>query len=405
MNLENIKKEMIVKNYKEMCSLLGEEVKAGNSKKSQIKEWECYFSFHKEGNKFVIDEVYKDPKINLGNYKNSSIIKNINKGVYSKEMFPLVKNFVGKSDLEFHSKSYIMTELKLKNMNYEIAFQHPEKVSNFISKEYNMDISKDDINTILSSMWAISQDKINNSFKNLEKLDYICCYENKLLCIWNSDSNKHEVVLGEEHREMTKIIYDSKMKALANFFSRSKTKSMDDYVELMNTIKSECDDIETDDITEVLSSKLNIELYLRGLGTEARNIAINTFKQGRFKYVDSFYYGYGYIKNSDIEWDKEILEIAKEKMYINNFKEAVKSQYIMETFMDRWFKNEDKKIHKLTTTDSRKRKFRTELSEHKKEYQEKLSLLCDIFVVDKPIITIKIENINNNSKLNEDLPF
>ena len=34
---------MVVKNYKEMCRILGEEITDGNSKKAQLKEWARYF--------------------------------------------------------------------------------------------------------------------------------------------------------------------------------------------------------------------------------------------------------------------------------------------------------------------------------------------------------------------------
>lgn len=59
---EKIKAGMIFKSYRSLCSFLDEEIKAGNSKKSQIKEWERFFKFHKDGNKFIIDEVYNEPK-------------------------------------------------------------------------------------------------------------------------------------------------------------------------------------------------------------------------------------------------------------------------------------------------------------------------------------------------------
>ena len=50
-----------VKNYKVMCDLLKEDVMAGDSKKAQINRWKRYFEFHKEGQKFVIDEIYEEP--------------------------------------------------------------------------------------------------------------------------------------------------------------------------------------------------------------------------------------------------------------------------------------------------------------------------------------------------------
>ena len=46
------------KNYKELCAYLGEEPKKANSKVAQLKEWERYFSFRKEGQKIIITEVF-----------------------------------------------------------------------------------------------------------------------------------------------------------------------------------------------------------------------------------------------------------------------------------------------------------------------------------------------------------
>lgn len=101
MKLENIKQGMIVKNYKEMCNLLGEKVMAGNSKNSQLKEWERYFEYHKQGYSFIIDNIFETPlekvknnyhkgrfgELSIGwkNFKNLNIknCESDNIGVYS----------------------------------------------------------------------------------------------------------------------------------------------------------------------------------------------------------------------------------------------------------------------------------------------------------------------------------
>ena len=55
------------KNYKELCAYLGETPTTANSKKAQIKEWERYFSFRKEGQKIIITEVFDTPKDKVDN--------------------------------------------------------------------------------------------------------------------------------------------------------------------------------------------------------------------------------------------------------------------------------------------------------------------------------------------------
>jgi hypothetical protein len=50
----------VFKNYLELCKCLGEQEKHGASRKAQLRRWECFFSWHKAGQKIIIDEVYED---------------------------------------------------------------------------------------------------------------------------------------------------------------------------------------------------------------------------------------------------------------------------------------------------------------------------------------------------------
>ena len=52
---------MVIKNYKELCKILVEDVLEGNSKKAQLKEWERYFLWEKKGQKFIILDIYDEP--------------------------------------------------------------------------------------------------------------------------------------------------------------------------------------------------------------------------------------------------------------------------------------------------------------------------------------------------------
>ncbi len=61
MNVKNLKKGMIIKNYKELCKLLEIKEKGGDSKKAQFKEMARYFKFTKVGYKFKILKVYLEP--------------------------------------------------------------------------------------------------------------------------------------------------------------------------------------------------------------------------------------------------------------------------------------------------------------------------------------------------------
>lgn len=80
MNIENLKQGMILKNYRQLCLVLEIEPTGGCKKKSQIKELERYIKYHKEGNKFVVDEVYEEVKDKMDkrtNGNNNDLSKNL----------------------------------------------------------------------------------------------------------------------------------------------------------------------------------------------------------------------------------------------------------------------------------------------------------------------------------------
>lgn len=79
MNISNLKEGMILKNYKELCLVLGIPIASGNTRIRQLNTLSEGVRFHKEGNKFVIDEIIKEvnlmDKRKLGN--NNDISKNL----------------------------------------------------------------------------------------------------------------------------------------------------------------------------------------------------------------------------------------------------------------------------------------------------------------------------------------
>lgn len=61
MKLSAVQVGLRLKSYRELCTLLEEPVKGGDSKKAQLKEWGRYFSYEQQGNTFIIKEVYPVP--------------------------------------------------------------------------------------------------------------------------------------------------------------------------------------------------------------------------------------------------------------------------------------------------------------------------------------------------------
>ena len=61
MNIKNLTEGQVLKNYKELCGALDIPIKGGKSKLLQLRDIERYFNYKKEGNKFIIGEIYKSP--------------------------------------------------------------------------------------------------------------------------------------------------------------------------------------------------------------------------------------------------------------------------------------------------------------------------------------------------------
>lgn len=57
---------MVIKNYKELCAILNEEAKTGKAKQLQLKNWKRYFDWEKDGQKFIIVDIYDTPLPKIG---------------------------------------------------------------------------------------------------------------------------------------------------------------------------------------------------------------------------------------------------------------------------------------------------------------------------------------------------
>ena len=76
MDISKLEVGMRVKNYKALCGLLGEEVKTGNAKTSQMKELDRFVKYRKEGFAFIIQEIYSEPKEKVDKRKDPNKIGN-----------------------------------------------------------------------------------------------------------------------------------------------------------------------------------------------------------------------------------------------------------------------------------------------------------------------------------------
>lgn len=171
MKIGNLEVGMILKSYKQLCEVLEESVTAGNSKKSQIKEWERYFKYHKDGNKFIIDEIYTTPLPKVDNRDSGN-----NKTKYIDEIESLILNLLSEmqeyNGTVFLSKYLLLKQLKMINENYSFCKRRISKLSSFTK------ISEENIYEFYDSA---DSTLVRNLEKALDSLN------DKCLIIWSKE--------------------------------------------------------------------------------------------------------------------------------------------------------------------------------------------------------------------------
>lgn len=98
----------IIKNYKEMCKLLNEKERTGNSRQAQMRRWEKFFLWEKKGHQFIItdtkDNVFLTGDNNRLLQSNKEYLDNIQK---------LLLNYFYAEALRGEYYSYLSTNLMI----------------------------------------------------------------------------------------------------------------------------------------------------------------------------------------------------------------------------------------------------------------------------------------------------
>jgi len=220
MNIFNLYVGLIIKNYKELCAILGIPVKAStNSKQAQYKEMDRYFKYHKEGNKFIIDEIYLEalPKIDnrIFNKGGANNVTEYTKYIENLILDLLVQGGSKKQGFGrvFLSKNQLFKEFHMINDNYVFCKRRILKLSKF------MNISKETVEEWYDLNDDMLERNLNQALKSLE---------NQSLILWSRELTVAEaIVMAEVTKDGTEIV---------------KRKYMDKYDEEQIDYKYRADD-------------------------------------------------------------------------------------------------------------------------------------------------------------------
>jgi len=121
-----LKEGMIVKNYKELCKLVGEEIKSGSAKKAQVYNWSRFFDFEKQEHKnsYAILKIHETPIKGKPDRGRPSI--------YVKDIEEILLDYLSrqKNYSDTLTKKKWMYILGMCNISF-VDIMHPDESNNF----------------------------------------------------------------------------------------------------------------------------------------------------------------------------------------------------------------------------------------------------------------------------------
>jgi uncharacterized protein YdeI (BOF family) len=191
MNTSKLYKGQTFKNYKEMCTELGMEIKTStNSKNSQYKELERYCKYNKIGHKISIEEVYETPEDKIDNRGAVSIYRDI--------VQLLITDLLAQCDGQISiSRNRLMSTIGMINVNYTECREQVPKLSKFIDVDEKF--IYDFYNTSTSSFRSIIETALNSL------MDKRVIMYGKIIKVSDKGIFNSRNATGEEIREIMEI--------------------------------------------------------------------------------------------------------------------------------------------------------------------------------------------------------
>ncbi len=195
MNLANISAGQTIKNYKELCVLLGVDQKTGKSKQIQLSEFELYFKYKKAGHGFIIENIYNVPQ-----GKETKRYGMVN---YIEEL--ILNLLVSKQGKVFLPKSQLFKVLNMVNDNYNFGRYNVDKLSKYLQ------IPEDNIFEFYKLTSNTLQRAIEGSLNRLRNKSLIFWTPSKTVCIANADTRLNKNLQIKLSKETTYDQFNEKV--------------------------------------------------------------------------------------------------------------------------------------------------------------------------------------------------
>lgn len=193
LDVSKLKEGQEIKNYKVMCQLLGQVSSTGKSRQLQEKDWRRYISYHKQGNKYIIDEIYDKvlPKIDNRSKGNNS--------VYIDNIELLILDILAQKEnngILFVSCPKLLEQLGFVNGNYSAGRNNRLKLSELLM------IDKDLIDFFYNDTFTRLKRNLENALNRMQKNGYI---------FW-----QRVFMIKDNNTQLTRVANDSEIEIIIN---------------------------------------------------------------------------------------------------------------------------------------------------------------------------------------------
>lgn len=276
--LENLKIGMVIKNYKELCNTLEVDIKTGNSKKSQLKWFEDYFTYEKDGNKFMIANIFdkeiKPPPTRGGANNTYEYTQNIEKLLLD----ILAQN---KSDGKiFLSKNKMFHLLNMVNTNYIDCNRKIPRLSKFL------DIDERNVQEWYDTTGGMLERSLESALKKLQNQSLIFWSREITICKLEAIKGSGYWVKvqhnGENGEEKEQWIYEAMTRKII------KEADDDEKKYIIAVEREEMEKLNCDDKQEIIK---------KGLWERFENNVINILK--KHKGIIYYYKSYKILFNPE----------------------------------------------------------------------------------------------------------
>lgn len=159
--------------YKDLCEVLGEKVKTGNSKKAQLKHWENYFLWEREGNKYHIKTILNTLFVNsdkvVSNGKTKSYIPLMEKILLNLMYEYTKRDNKDDNDVFTVTASFLREALGLVNSKYQDYNQKNGRLAHKLELDSKV---VEEFYSRSRSMFKRDIERVLKSLKNQRLLEY-----------------------------------------------------------------------------------------------------------------------------------------------------------------------------------------------------------------------------------------